>query len=67
MAASSVAKELNELFELLDELEYECEEPIAQEIAQMIEKSIAKAGEYLKIKVPLVGEGKVGLNWKETH
>lgn len=50
-----------------DELEYECEEEIAPDIARMIEKAIAKAGEYLKLKVPLAGEGKVGLNWKEVH
>lgn len=50
-----------------DEMEFECEEPIAEEIAKMIEKSITKAGEYLKLNVPLAGEGKVGINWKEVH
>jgi hypothetical protein len=32
-----------------------------------IEKAIEKAGVHLKLSVPLAGEGKVGLNWKETH
>lgn len=50
-----------------DELEYECEAEIAPHISKMIEKAITKAGEYLKLKVPLAGEGKVGLNWKEVH
>ena len=50
-----------------DEMEFECEDPVAEEVARMIENSIAKAGEVLKIQVPLVGEGKVGVNWKETH
>ncbi len=50
-----------------DEIEFECEEPIAEEVARMIEKAIAKAGEFLKLNVPLAGEGKVGNNWKETH
>lgn len=50
-----------------DELEYECEEPVAEEVARLIEKSIAKAGEFLGVKVPLVGEGKVGKSWKEVH
>ena len=50
-----------------DELEYECEESVAEEVANLIEKAITEAGEYLKIKVPLVGEGKVGKSWKETH
>lgn len=50
-----------------DELEYECEDEIAEEVSKMIEKAIIKAGEYLKIKVPLAGEGKVGETWKEVH
>ena len=48
-------------------MEFECEEPIAEEIAKMIEKSITKAGEHLKLNVPLAGEGKVGIGWKEVH
>jgi hypothetical protein len=50
-----------------DEAEFEAEEPIAEEIGDMIVKAIAKAGEFLKIKVPLAGEAKIGHNWKETH
>lgn len=50
-----------------DELEYECEEAVAEEVAKLIEKSIAKAGEFLGVKVPLVGEGKVGKSWKDVH
>lgn len=50
-----------------DEAEFECDEEIAHEISAMIEKAITKAGEYLKIKVPLAGEGKVGKSWMETH
>lgn len=50
-----------------DEVEFECEEPIAYEVAKMIEKAIEKAGQYLKLNVELAGEGKVGKNWKEVH
>ena len=50
-----------------DEAEFEVEEPIAKEIGDMIVRAITKAGEFLKIKVPLAGEAKVGHNWKETH
>lgn len=50
-----------------DELEYECSKEIAEEVSKMIEKAIERAGAYLKLKVPLAGEGKVGLNWKEVH
>lgn len=50
-----------------DELEYECEEEVAEDVAKLIEKSIAKAGEFLGVKVPLVGEGKVGKTWRDVH
>lgn len=50
-----------------DEVEFECDKEIAEEVSKMIEKAIEKAGEHLKLKVPLAGEGKVGINWKETH
>lgn len=50
-----------------DEVEFECEEPVAEEVARLIEKAIEKAGEYLKLKVPLAGEGKVGKSWLEVH
>lgn len=50
-----------------DEMEFETKAWLAPEICKMIEKSIEKAGQYLKIKVPLAGEGKYGLSWCETH
>jgi hypothetical protein len=50
-----------------DEVEFECDKEVAEEVAKMIEKAITKAGEHLKVQVPLAGEGKVGINWKETH
>ena len=53
--------------ELLDEQNFCCEEDVAEEISQMIVKSIIKAGEMLKMRVPLDGSASVGYNWKEVH
>lgn len=50
-----------------DEVEFECDADVADDVARLIEKAIIKAGEHLKLKVPLAGEGKVGLNWAEVH
>lgn len=50
-----------------DELEYECEEPIGAEVAKMIEAAIAKAGQFLNMKVELAGEGQTGKNWCDVH
>lgn len=50
-----------------DEYEYEAEEPIAQEVGDMVVKAIVRAGEFLKLQVPLAGEAKVGKSWKDVH
>lgn len=50
-----------------DEVEFECEACVAEEVSTMMERAIKVAGEHLKIKIPLAGEGKVGKTWKETH
>lgn len=50
-----------------DEYEFECDEAIAEDVARMIEKAIEKAGQFLKLKVPLAGEGKTGKSWKDVH
>jgi hypothetical protein len=50
-----------------DEAEFEAEEPIAEEIGEMIVKAIAWAGKFLKLNVPLDGESKTGKSWRETH
>lgn len=50
-----------------DEYTFECNPEVADEIVQLLVKAISKAGELLKIKVPLEGEGKVGKSWKEIH
>lgn len=53
--------------EQVDEVEFECDERIAEEVAKMIEKAIQKAGDHLGLKVPLAGEGQVGANWMMVH
>jgi len=50
-----------------DELIWSCPEAIAEEIGQLGAKSIEKAGQVLKLNVPLAGEYKVGQNWKMIH
>lgn len=51
-----------------DELEFECEdEATAELISKMTVRAIEKAGTYLKLNIPLAGEGKIGKNWKDVH
>jgi DNA polymerase I-like protein with 3'-5' exonuclease and polymerase domains len=50
-----------------DEFQAEVRDDLAAEFAEMAERSIATAGEYLKIQCPHVGEADIGRNWWETH
>lgn len=50
-----------------DEYAFECHPDIAEEVGQLGVKSIQKAGELLKLKVPLTGEYKVGSSWAHIH
>jgi hypothetical protein len=50
-----------------DEYVYDCHPDIAQDVADLGVKSIRKAGEYLKLRVPLDGEAKIGDSWQAIH
>jgi DNA polymerase I-like protein with 3'-5' exonuclease and polymerase domains len=50
-----------------DEGQMSCDPSVADEIGMLGVKAIRKAGEYLKLKVPMDGEYKVGSSWAETH
>lgn len=50
-----------------DQLDFESPEDIAEDIKELVSKAYSKAGEYLKFKVPLQGDGKIGKNLKEVH
>lgn len=52
-----------------DEYSWEVEDGIEEEIRAMAEKAIVKAGEILKLSIPLAAEGKKSYNgsWKDVH
>jgi len=50
-----------------DEFEGETEPDIAEEIAKLMEWSMEEAGRRLKLNIPLIGEAKVGKNWRDVH
>jgi hypothetical protein len=45
------------------------EDGVQDEIKEMTVKGIIKAGEILKLSIPLAGEGKMAYNgsWKNVH
>lgn len=50
-----------------DEYGVEAESSISKEISEIMEWTMSEAGIRLNLSVPLVGEAKIGKNWKETH
>lgn len=50
-----------------DEYQWEVKEEESEKIAELLEESIVKAGEFLNLNVPMGGTSKIGLNWRETH
>lgn len=50
-----------------DEYTIECKPELAEEIKYLGEQAIVKAGEYLQIACPHLGDGSVGKNWAEIH
>lgn len=50
-----------------DEALWECPEEYAQQVGELGVKSIAKAGELLKLNIPLAAEWKYGRSWADVH
>lgn len=67
MAAYNDAGVANDYFERMDEYEWEVEHEIAEDIAEMAVKAIIEAGKFLKLKVDLDGEAKLGDTWAAVH
>lgn len=50
-----------------DEMIFECSLGDAEQVRIVTEESIKTAGELLKLKCPMKGEGKVGKTWLDVH
>lgn len=59
----------SEAYNRMDEYSWEIENGIEHEIIELAEKAIVKAGEYLKLALPLAAEGKMSYegSWKDVH
>jgi DNA polymerase I-like protein with 3'-5' exonuclease and polymerase domains len=55
------------LLNVHDEMQLECRPEIADEVGQILQQSIADAGDALNFRCPLEGSYDIGNNWAETH
>ena len=45
----------------------EVPEDLAEELKPIVEETITQAGRFLKMRVPLAAEAKVGPSWASIH
>lgn len=50
-----------------DEMQWEVRDDHAEEVGELLKRSIVKAGQWLKLTVPADGDPKVGQDWWSTH
>lgn len=50
-----------------DEMLFECLPEVAEDVRQITEESIRRAGVMLRLKCPMKGEGKIGRTWLDVH
>lgn len=50
-----------------DELQFDCDPEIAEELGKLSNECVQRAGTYLNVRVPLAAGYDIGSNWAETH
>lgn len=50
-----------------DELQFEADEEVAEEVGKTIVDAITAAGQHFNLRIPLDGEFKIGASWADTH
>ena len=59
----------NEVHNILDEYSFEVEDGVQDIVKELSVKGIVKAGELLKLSLPLAAEGKMSFegSWRDVH
>jgi DNA polymerase I-like protein with 3'-5' exonuclease and polymerase domains len=57
----------HQVIHMHDEFQIECREDQTEEVKELALLSFIRAGEYLKMNVPILGDVKIGYSWADTH
>lgn len=60
-------KQVKRISMVHDEYSWECDDGAEEHVRALSVKAIVRAGELLKLALPLAAEGKIGKNWKDVH
>lgn len=63
----TVGKQFEFVLNVHDEVQIECDENIAEEVARICEYTFDDVTNYLKFRIPLRGTADIGDSWAETH
>ena len=63
----TVGKQYEFVLNVHDEVQIECDENIAEEVANIAEESFTTVTEQLNFRIPLRGSADIGSSWAETH
>lgn len=57
----------HQVIHMHDEFQFEVKEDQVEEVKELALRAFIKAGEFLKMNVPILGDAKIGNSWAETH
>ena len=64
---SSWRDKVKQILFVHDELQFEVDPSISELFGRRVVDCISRAGDFLKVSVPLTGEFKIGKNWSDCH
>jgi len=59
--------DVNQLAFVHDELQYECNPGVMDDLCFLLEMSAVQAGEHYNMRCPIAAESKTGLSWADVH
>lgn len=63
----TAGKQFEFVLNVHDEVQIECDEDIAEDVAKICETTFNDVTEYLKFRIPLRGTADIGDSWADTH
>ena len=64
---SYACRTIKQVAHIHDEIQFECDEAISDDVGFAAIRSIRDSGEFFNLRCPLDGQYKVGKSWAETH
>ena len=67
LAHERLPDDTHQLAFIHDELQYECPQMAATEVAEILKVTAEEAGQYYKMRIPTTADAKIGKTWADVH